>query len=126
MLPSPLCQQPPPRHWLQADVLPSFGESEGPCLVAPSHQPARIMGYRTAAAPSPCTLVETALSPLVSQYRVLMPPLYASPLGSSSPPVFDIKKPLNSLLWAERVQQKEAEAAAQATAPADVLLESDG
>ena len=23
----PLCQQPPPRPWLQAEVLPSFGES---------------------------------------------------------------------------------------------------
>jgi len=32
VLPTPLCQQPPPRPWLQADVLPSFGESEGPCL----------------------------------------------------------------------------------------------
>jgi len=47
VLPTPLCQQPTPRSWLQADVLPSFGESEGPCLVAPSYQPARIMGYRT-------------------------------------------------------------------------------
>jgi len=36
----------------------------------------------------------------------------------------DIKEPLNSLLWAERVEQKETEAAAQATAPADVLPES--
>jgi len=48
---TPLCQQPPPRPWLQAEVLPSFGESGGPCLVAPAHQPARIMGYRTLAAP---------------------------------------------------------------------------
>jgi len=36
----------------------------------------------------------------------------------------DIKELLNSLLWAEQVEQKEAEAAAQATAPADVLPES--
>ena len=27
VLPTPLCQQPPPRPWLQAEVLPSFGES---------------------------------------------------------------------------------------------------
>ena len=27
--------------------MPSFGESGGPCLVAPDHQPACIMGYRT-------------------------------------------------------------------------------
>ena len=60
-----LCQQPPPRPWLQPEVLSSFGESGGPCLVAPAHRPARIMGYRyrTRAAPSPCTLVETAQSP---------------------------------------------------------------
>jgi len=36
----------------------------------------------------------------------------------------DVKEPLNSLLWVEQVEQKEAEAAAQATAPADVLPES--
>ena len=62
-------QQPPPRPGLQAEVLSSFGESGGPCLVAPAHQPARIMGYRycTRAAPSPCTLVETAQSPPVAQ-----------------------------------------------------------
>ena len=36
----------------------------------------------------------------------------------------DIKELLNSLLWVEQVEQKEAEAAAQATAPDDVLLES--
>jgi len=34
LLPTPLCQQPPPRPWLQAEVLSSFGESGGPCLVA--------------------------------------------------------------------------------------------
>ena len=37
------------------------------------------------------------------------------------PRALDINEPLNSLLWAERVEQKEAEAAARATAPADVL-----
>jgi len=63
VLPTPLCQQPPPRPLLQAEVLPSFGESGGPCLVAPAHQLAHIMGYRTQAAPSPCTLVETLQSP---------------------------------------------------------------
>jgi len=47
VLPTPLCQQPPPRPWLQAEVLPSFGESGGPCLSVPAHQPARIMGYHT-------------------------------------------------------------------------------
>jgi len=36
----------------------------------------------------------------------------------------DIKEPLNLLLWAEQVEQKEAEAAAQAIAPADILPES--
>jgi len=36
----------------------------------------------------------------------------------------DIKEPLNSLLWVQRVEQKETEATAQATAPADVLPES--
>jgi len=44
VLPTPLCQQPPPRPWLQAEVLLSFGESGGPCLVALAHQTARIMG----------------------------------------------------------------------------------
>ena len=80
---TPLCQQQPPRPWLQAEVLSSFGESGGPCLVAPAHQPARIMGYRyrTRAAPSPCTLAETAQSPPVAQYRVPTPPLQASPQG---------------------------------------------
>jgi len=67
VLPTPLCQQPPPRPWLQAEVLLSFGESGGPCLVAPAHQLARIVGYHTPAAPSPCTSVETAQSsPVVS------------------------------------------------------------
>jgi len=63
VLPTLLCQQPPPCPWLQAEVLPSFGESGGPCLVTPAHQPAHIMGYRTPSAPLPCTLVETAQSP---------------------------------------------------------------
>jgi len=62
VLPTQLCQQPPPRPWLQAEVLPSFGESGGPCLVTPAHQPAHIMGYRAPASPSPCTLVATAQS----------------------------------------------------------------
>jgi len=65
-----------------------------------------------------------AQSPPVAQYHVPMQPLQASPLGSSSPPILDIKEPLNSLSWAEQVEQKEAETAAQATAPADVLPES--
>jgi len=122
---TPLCQQPPPRPWLQAGVLPSFGES-GTMPGHPAHQPARIMGYRyrTRAAPSPCTLVETAQSPPVAQYRVPMPPLQASPLASSRPPILDIKEPLNSLLWTGQFEQKEAEAAAQAAAPTDILLES--
>ena len=30
---TPLCQQPPPRPWLQMEVLPSFGESGGPYLI---------------------------------------------------------------------------------------------
>jgi len=68
-----LCKQPPPRPWLQVEVLPSFGESGGPCLVAPAHQPARIVGYHTLAAPSPCTSVEIAQSPPVAQYRVPTP-----------------------------------------------------
>jgi len=73
VLPIPLCQQPPPRPWLQAEVLPSFGESGGPCLVAPAHQPAHIMAYRTPAALSPCTSVEMAHSPPVAQYCVPTP-----------------------------------------------------
>jgi len=81
-------------------------------------------GYRTPAAPSPCTSVETEQSPPVAQYRVPTPPLWANPLWSSSPPILDMKEPLNLLLLAERVEQKEAEAAALATAPADVLPES--
>jgi len=68
--------------------------------------------------------METVQSPPVAQYHVQTPPLWANLLWSSSPPVLDIKEPLNSLLWAERVEQKEAEAAAHATAPADVLPES--
>jgi len=60
VLPTPLCQQAPPRPWLQAEVLPFFGESGGSCLVTPAHQPTRIMGYRTPAAPLPCTSVEMA------------------------------------------------------------------
>jgi len=36
----------------------------------------------------------------------------------------DIKEPLYSLLWAERVEQNGTEAAARATAPADVLPKS--
>jgi len=75
VLPTPLCQQPPPRPWLQAEVLSSFGESGGSCLVAPAHQPARIMGYRTPAAPSSCTLVEMVQLPPVAQYHVPTPPL---------------------------------------------------
>jgi len=42
-------------------------------LVAPAHQPTRTMGYRTPAAPSPCTSVEMAQSPPVAQYRVPTP-----------------------------------------------------
>ena len=98
--------------------------TNGPCLVAPAHQLARIMGYRTPAAPLPCTLVEMVQSHPVARYHVPTPPLWANPLWCSSPPVLDIKEPLNSLLWAERVEKKEAEAAAHATAPADVLPES--
>ena len=30
VLPTPLCQQPPPHPWLQAEVLPIFDESGGP------------------------------------------------------------------------------------------------
>jgi len=69
---------PPPCPWLQAEVLSSFGEfggTNGPCLVAPAHQLARIMGYRTPAAPSPCTSVDMVQSPPVAQYRVPTPPL---------------------------------------------------
>ena len=89
-----------------------------PCSPTGTHQGYR---YLTRAASSPCTLVETAQSPPVAQYRVPTPPLQASPLVSSSPPVLDIKEPLNLLLWMGRFEQKAAEAAAQAAAPTDIL-----
>jgi len=93
-------------------------------VVTPAYQPVCFMGYRTPVALLPSTSVEMAQSPPVAQYRVPMPPLKASPLGPSSPLVLDIEEPLDLLSWAEQVELEEAEAAAQATAFADVLLKS--
>jgi len=93
VLPTLLCQQTPPRPWLQVEVPPLFGESGRPRLVTPAHQAVHLTGYHTLAAPLPSTSVETAQSPAVVQYNV------PSPL--QEPSLLDLEGLPSSLSWAE-------------------------